>query len=352
MSEADGFVEAVLEAPLGLTLLADVERRVHYDRPDRDSRPYLPGSSEAVEAAVEAMAGSSFGQLVELAVFSSTFDAGPWNPDAPEAVAEAYRLADARAPIAIALNDRFGPALHVPIGRDQQQWWRSGHEPALPTGPLFRSYERVYDAGQFSWAGLWTVTDPPAEAHEQLVDTWEFHEGPVSRWHLPLDSDARVFEIRRPSDWVRLVTEHPKDAATHSEHWELPSVNQDRSEISDLLLMPGQRAARAKIGRHLVPDWRSVADAYDGVHLSWAGFITSEGCISDLGGGDVAMLRYWFSERTHWLHDVFGEPQPLGAPVFEEPAGQDRFGVVDVEIDLIRQAKDRRHLLGLLDRPA
>ena len=67
--------------------------------------------------------------------------------------------------------------------------------------------------------------------------------------------------------------------------------------------------------RHrLVPDWAAVAADYDGVHLSWGGFLTAEGYVSDLDGGDVTMLRYWFSERTLWLRDVFGEPVPLDAP--------------------------------------
>ena len=76
-----------------------------------------------------------------------------------------------------------------------------------------------------------------------------------------------------------------------------------------MLAVTGQRAARASVRHHLVPDWGSVAGEHDGIHLSWAGFITSEGTIIDLGDGDVTMLRYWFSERTLWLADVFAEPR-------------------------------------------
>ena len=63
-----------------------------------------------------------------------------------------------------------------------------------------------------------------------------------------------------------------------------------------------------------MPDWAAVAAEFDGVHLSWAGFLSAEGYVSDLDGDDVTMLRYWFSERTLWLRDVFGEPIPLEAP--------------------------------------
>ena len=154
-----------------------------------------------------------------------------------------------------------------------------------------------------------------------------------------MDDGARVFAIHRPADWARLVTEHPRDASRepHGSCWELPTAEHAQrtdgspgwaaaydvgpADVSALLMLPGQRAARTTIRRHLVPDWGSVAEHYAGVHLSWAGFITSEGCITDLGDGDVAMLRYWFSERTHWLADVFGTPQRARPPVRSDPGG-------------------------------
>ena len=73
----------------------------------------------------------------------------------------------------------------------------------------------------------------------------------------------------------------------------------------------------------MVPDWQLVAGRYDGVHLSWAGFITAEGFIEDLGGGDVTMLRYWFSERTVWLADAFGEPSPATDPKINFATGNE-----------------------------
>jgi len=146
-----------------------------------------------------------------------------------------------------------------------------------------------------------------------MVGAWEYETGPVTRWWLPVRPEARVFEIHRPADWARLVTDHPRHAAPHP-GWELPGINQHRTEISPLLAFPEQRAARASVRQHVVPDWQSVVGQYDGIHLSWAGFITAEGCIVDLEGGDVTMLRYWFSERTLWLADVFGEPRSASNP--------------------------------------
>ncbi len=61
------------------------------------------------------------------------------------------------------------------------------------------------------------------------------------------------------------------------------------------------------------------------------------------------MLRYRFSERTHWLADVFGKPEPAAAPVLPTRLAQGgRNGPVDVTSDLERQRRDARALLQLL----
>jgi hypothetical protein len=103
-----------------------------------------------------------------------------------------------------------------------------------------------------------------------------------------------------------------------------------------LLAVDGQHGVRTA-GRQLVPDWDAVAADVDGVHLSWAGFVTAEGYVSDLDGGEVTMLRYWFSERTLWLRDVFGEPVPLGAPHSDIP---DVEVGADVRYDASRREDD------------
>ncbi|MFV0259158.1 MAG: hypothetical protein ACK5PP_12015 [Acidimicrobiales bacterium] len=130
-----------------------------------------------------------------------------------------------------------------------------------------------------------------------------------------------MFEINRPGDWVRLMG------------------------------VPGQRAARTSIRSHLVPDWRSVAERYDGVHLTWAGLITAEGRISDPGQEDVAMLRYWFSERTLWLSDV-GPPGPLAPPhLLDDTLSDGSPATVGAPDRDTRRKRDLAVLAGLLDRP-
>lgn len=344
-----GFVEAVLEAPLGVALLARLESRARF--PDGWA-PLGDTSVDGVNAAVALVETMEFGELIELATYSAVIDVGPWISEAPGHAALAYRDAEGRAPIAVAIEARFGHSLHRPLDFDAQQWWVTAGAWDRKLAPLFRDFEHVYDAGEFTWAGLWTVSDPPEVAHAQLVDAWEMYDGPVTRWGLPVDTGSEVFEINRPGDWTRLVTDHPREAASHGKHWELPGINQDRSAVSSLMDVPGQRAARTSIRSHIVPDWRSVAEHYDGVHLTWAGLITADGCISDLGHGDVAMLRYWFSERTLWLADVFGPPSPLAPPHLPDDSLSDGSpATVSAPDSDTRRRRDLSVLAGLLDRP-
>jgi hypothetical protein len=123
-----------------------------------------------------------------------------------------------------------------------------------------------------------------------------------------------VWQIDEPADWLRLVERYPRPASAPHSGWELPGPNQHVGEIAPLLRVPHQRGVRDRIAGHVLPDWAAVAADYDGVHLSWAGFLTTEGYVGDLVDGSVSMLRYWGSERTLWLRDVFGDPAPLDAP--------------------------------------
>ena len=336
MQVVDGFVDAVLTSPLGVSWLAVLEAG---PADDGDWLPTSPvAETSSVSAAVDRVGEMSFGSLVEAAVLAGVLESGPWMGEAPASIAAAYGQAERRAPIAEAAVERFGPQLHAPIDREGQAWFSDGSPWLATMAPLFGSLRDVYGAGEFPVAGLWTATDPPPEAFLEMVSAWEYETGPISRWRFPVRSEARVAELHRPADWARLVHEHPRTADPHP-GWELPGINQHHREISPLFQVKHQRAARTSVRRHLVPDWPSVARRYDGVHLSWAGFITSEGCIVDLDGGDVAMLRYWFSERTLWLADVFGDPEAAPDPQVNL-AGQRRPQHVRVDADVVA------HLLG------
>jgi hypothetical protein len=271
-------------------LLAALEARERSDVSWFESP--VDSSPAAVEAAVRAVGSMSFGDLCAVAVDAAESLVGPWVSRAAEAAAAAYRCADARRPIAAAIGERFDRELHAPMDPAGQQWWTSATrgDPATDRRRLFQNYREVYGNGEFTWAGLWTVTDPPPEVHDDLVSVWEIFPGPISRWRLPVDPGARVYEVHRPHDWLALVTAHPMEAMRPHGGWELPGSNQS-IEKSGLLDLPQQKAAVRDLATHVLPDWSSVATSFDGIHLSWAGFITTEGYVITADDGKVTMLR-------------------------------------------------------------
>ena len=309
--------DALLASPVGVSVLAALEATQRDDTFWFDVPEDV--SDEAVAAAVTHVGTLELGPFLALAVDAGERYAGPWSGRAHECLPLSYAGAPARAPIAHAIAARFGDALHTPFAPGAQQWWWSE---GPPVEAHFGDLTNVYGNGEFPWNGLWTVTDPPPEAHDALAGAWEIDMGPITRWRLPVRPDARVWTIDRPADWGALVERFPKVATREHAGWELPGINQHPGELQRLLAQPGQHAARTSISRHVLPDWERVRDEYDGVHLSWAGYLTTEGYVHELADGSVTMLRYWFSERTLWLRDVFEVPTPL------DPEDERHFGPI------------------------
>jgi hypothetical protein len=302
----------LLAAPIGVTLLDRIELEGRMD--------FLPFDAlsdhdpSAIQIGVQLVDETTVGALLDLTLDAANHLAGPWSPGAPSSLASAYKLASARRPIAEAICRRFGSQLaERPDMASQECWWSDARKGGV-VPPAFTDFGSVYGNGEFPWNGFWTVTSPPPEIHDDLIGAWEMVPGPISRWRLSVRPEVRLWTIDRPSDWARLVETYPKVASKKHSGWELPGPNQHLQDIRLLMAVPAQNAVRSNITRQLLPDWDAVAHDYQGVHLSWAGFLTSEGYVSDLAEGGATMLRYWASERTLWLEDVFGDPEPLDAP--------------------------------------
>ncbi len=346
-ARASALVEELLAAPVGVAVLARLEA---------DHRPDLawfeaPDDSdhEAVQRVAAWVRSKSFGELMALTLYAAESLAGPWVPGAPASLARCFRVAGQRRPIAEAIVSEHLRPLDAPCDLEAQQWWLGDEvADARPPRRLFMAFDHVYGNGEFTWAGLRTVTDPPAELHAELVSAWELYPGPISRWRLPVRAGARVWEIRSVRDWARLVETYPRTAMAPHQGWELPGPNQHLGELRELLAVPGQSAARVRTGGHLLPDWAAVAEEWDGIHLTWAGFLTSEGRVWDLGGDAVTMLRYWASEQTLWLADVFGEPEPTAAPMLGAETDSDRG--IDVRTQLDRRQQDFAFITAQLGR--
>ncbi len=341
------FVDELLGGPAGVALLARLEAT------QRDDIPWFgwPNNSNlnAVQRAASSIWEMPYGVLLEMAVSAAERLAGPWCGEALVSLPYLYDQAVHRRQIAEAVSERFHTELHRGADFGAQQWWYEGpHDSTYVVTPCFTNYSNVYGNGEFTRSGLWTATDPPPVVHDALISAWDFYGRPASRWLLPVQPSARVWNINGPEDWARLVETYPKVATRPHAGWELPGPNQHPSDTKMLRSIATQHAVRTEIAAHVLPDWEGVAANFDGVHLSWAGFLTSEGYISDLSDGGVTMMRYWGSERTLWLHDVFDVPRPLVAPALTGRVG-DGAGI-DASTVVERQSSDRAMLERLLGR--
>lgn len=105
------------------------------------------------------------------------------------------------------------------------------------------------------------------------------------RFAAEIEPTARVLEVTSPADWHELCVS-------------FPSVNKDRNSPAG--------------AGSLSPDWGRVASRWDGVHLTFAGLLTTPFVRHNSEAG-TTMLWSWDAEGTFWLPGKFlraGAPLP------------------------------------------
>ncbi len=146
-------------------------------------------------------------------------------------------------------------------------WWVT---PALVGLDL--TTRTLADAGS---AALWLTEDELGWRAAELVP-------------CTVDPAARVLEIAGPADWAALVAAYPLDVTT--------------SRRPDWF-----GAVDAREGDWLIPDWSAVAEAYDGVHVSVLGWLTTSGVPVPVRPGATTTLAGWDPDATWWLADVLDQ---------------------------------------------
>ena len=125
-------------------------------------------------------------------------------------------------------------------------------------------------------------------------------------WPLTTTRTPRVWEIDRPEAWIRLVSRYPLDVTNARRH--------------DWYKTTG------RVGSWRIPDWRAVAEEWDAVHLSVAGYLTTATRALPLGDGDSATVLAGFSpDQTWWLTDVLATmaSHPESWHCTDDPNGPD-----------------------------
>lgn len=367
LTQQPSLADEILETSTGAAFLAALESGAldveHVDDVHDLDIDVGQTSGATVERAVALVEGAEFFDLMDTAVQAAVQIAGPHSTESPWRVARALRQAPSRRPIATAIVERFAAELDAPLHRPDQQWWNlfvlGDHDVVQPLG---RSPHPGPHWAWFTAAAncFFTINPAPTLLREAVSGAWDADSYGFTRWNLTVAPTARVLEIHRPADWAALVTAHPCDTRTGSyEGWEIAGDDPGRRyNLDEFAGLPDQRSTRWGVRHFLEPDWASVAEQWDAVHLSWAGFLTTEATTIDLGPGDVAMLRGWGSERTIWLNPVLSNPQPI------HPGPDDRHGRFGADPDsrtpdlrtdhqlAARQLAHLDHMLALTQEPS
>lgn len=152
--------------------------------------------------------------------------------------------------------------------------------------------------GLWSSTGIWCDGTPVGL--ELVEDSFGFERARACR--VQIREDARIAEINRPEDWAGLCRRYPLDVtAQHRSDW---------------------FETTGRKGRWVIPDWSQVAEEFDGVHVSLAGYLRIAGAVVDVGEGDLvddspslptlgntdertaSLMAGWDPDTTYWLNDV------------------------------------------------
>ncbi|MBV9450411.1 MAG: hypothetical protein JO345_31430 [Streptosporangiaceae bacterium] len=314
MIEVDA--EALTTTPVGLLLLAELAGLNRFDfleqigEPHREVVDVVSRHVAARAASLDQLAGCN-DRLVLLSAFAAVMCPGAADTAAaPHLATAAASLLPVARSLAIAPGARWW--WEQPDG-DHQRWLAVGDKPP-PRGQAFADglraqteadeEEERHAARELPWpprngsvySGIWwspplghgvfTTTGPigalPAVGLGCLADS--AGEEVFQIWDIEITSRARIWEIAGPDDWGRLTARYPRDVTVSRRH--------------DWFRMTGRDVS------WVLPDWPKVAQDWDGVHLSIAGFITATGFATTVGDAATVLIG-WDPDQTLWLNDVF-----------------------------------------------
>lgn len=142
------------------------------------------------------------------------------------------------------------------------------------------------------WSGTWWST-PPRQVYSSggmtaagvpamlsyVEDGPPVYEADVRRLEV---LDPRLFTVGSAHDWAWLCEQYPLDVTAEVRH--------------DWYRVTGQD------GPWMIPNWYSVAQEWDGVHLTAAAYLTAAGTAIPVGDS-ASVIAGWNPGETFWLTD-------------------------------------------------
>jgi hypothetical protein len=216
----------------------------------------------------------------------------PWNPRAEEARAEVLDIDDDDADLAARV-----------VADPRTHWWwhpgslppqvrLTGSEPPPPDVPedVARGWEPYAQrpVGHVFTATRFGVTSGMHAAVAHYVGDWA-PQYPLTEHDIEVVGDARILHITSAADWHRLATTFPA---------------------------PVRGSDAAGVVNDVSPDWRLVAEQWDGVHLTFGGLLCAP-FVPVTSEAGTTTLWTWESERTLWLRHPF-EAERQGRVIVDE----------------------------------
>ncbi|MGJ0183743.1 hypothetical protein [Corynebacterium glyciniphilum] len=171
-------------------------------------------------------------------------------------------------------------ATESPLSGSGGAWWTTPPAPAIPSTRIFPG------------------TDMPAG-----VPLQEDRFGDMAHaFSYTPPPNPRIYEINEPADWVRLCDEFPLDQTyTLRREW---------------------FRVTGRDGRWIVPDWSAVAEKWEAVHLTVAGYLRTATRAVPVGAppdGNLSpapaetMMAGWSPDETWWFREREAGPFTGGA---------------------------------------
>lgn len=299
--------ESLLVGPYGRELCAAIATTAapgeKWIRPTHEE--FLGALAAATPSRVAALDGHQLLSALEGLVSQAVY----WQPpnDDRERLARP-EVGEALRPIADAVAGHPATAWWwAPLDRPSQmhvRYWFTEWEPLLDvvdTRAALRSWrdstlaterrdaahpDRRSTSGQW-WSdpaftgAAWTTPHLTGVGPLRLYGTEDSMGWDRARAHPVLvDERSRVFEVAGPQDWARLVDDFPLEV-THGKG-------------RDWGMTTGRR------GRWWIPDWAAVAEEYDAVHVTVAGYLATAGWAVPTSRG-ATVLAGWGPAHTLWL---------------------------------------------------
>ena len=248
-----------------------------------------------------------------------------WRHD-PHAHTEVQRLGPAEGYTTIARALLDAPAAtwwYEPLRREAQSW--ICHDPGIRVGtglPFVTNYAHHWDRT----APMETVSTstrlPGLPAAELLTQRrpaggHTVVEHGLSAWDVQVKPEARVYEIHGPADWTALVDRFVSHRTTLCQAPDL----ERQWRTGDIIWSV---------------DWREMAQQYDGVHLSVAGWLTASSRVLPVPGRGNTVLEGWPMEGTLWFRLVSAPLQRLDAGPLRYGYGR---GALGADTDLVLAAR-------------